>query len=100
MTYSQEMQFLAKFIFGPEGAADPSVCHSLVVREFALRLIPCTILRKDDVTIFRIMPQELQSGLTRNRWIDLTDRYVMIKTAMNLNDHGGKNGPEPKNTNS
>ena len=99
MMYSEEQLFLSKFIFESGNCSNPLTCHMLIVREHTLRLVPCHNVRDDDVQIFRLMPQELTSGITRNRWIALTDNYIRIKVTMVLNDHGGKNGPEPKNTN-
>lgn len=99
MIYSNEMQFLAKFIFDSNNCGNPSMCHTLIIRKHTLRLVPCTAARDDDIHIFRLMPAELKEGITRERWIKLTDKYIEIKEILQLNDHGGKNGPNPKNSN-
>ena len=98
MIYSQEIQFLSNFLFRSSNISDFRKCHTLIIRDHTLRLIPCSDVRKDDITIFRLMPTELQEGMTRSRFTTMADKYIKIKKQMNLNDHGRKNGPTPKNT--
>jgi len=99
MTHELEMLFLSKFIYESGKCSDPSACHSLVIRNFQLQLVPCTTLKPDDAIICRICPLELRDGMKYEKYVFLTDTYLRYKHQLGLNDTGGRDEHTDKNAN-